>query len=727
MVQPIASPTLAFAEADIRRLCGDREFARGDAYERAGHVLRPTQTGPYGLAGTVRGTWRRRYPVHVVAQGRSLEGTCPCEVEGPCRHVAALLLHWVRKPKAFEQPAGPSAVTPGPSQALTNAVEETAYTQLARLLDRNTVAALRELARARGVALPNRAKPELVAQLATALAAPESVDAALGALSADERRTLDAIHLLSAMGPIMDTALAAAQRALGAGAGKGATETLRARGLVFREDDGTAPWGTYTVPRVVAARLAPLDGFVSEFQGKPDGELAARNPIGIDELLMAVAHELADRDMRRRQGYTPEQGIGPRSPGGNYYYGFSYGALGLANVAAVQHEPRQIVGARLLRAPDLRALARALGLPPAQLAFVTHLMAALGILEGVDRLYARDDRLAELLALPPGERRARLARAWLAIPDWTELADVIGEHGPFWLTFTPTYHAGWLELFYSVIALRRLAARLIGRLPPDRVYDGASFVRLLHALAPDLLNPTDRAGQRLWSFAPHNQPTRQIDPTRPEGWQRIAGELVSAMVLGPLAWLGFVEPVAAPPLAFRVLPAAGALVERELPAAAGTAALSVADDLTVRLPAGADAARHAFLARVGERVGAGAAGVEYRLTAERMHGAFEAGLTGPALIETLEEWAGQRLPKAARDRLHAWWAGYGTVRLYDELTLIELGEDALLPELLAATPLADTLVYQFAPRLVAVDPLLADDLIAQLTRRGYTPRVVEAS
>jgi hypothetical protein len=375
---------------------------------------------------------------------------------------------------------------------------------------------------------------------------------------------------------------------------------------VFREDDGTAPWGVHTVPRVVAARLAPLDGLVSVFQGKPEGVLAVRNPIGMDELLLAIAHELADRDARRRQGYTPEQVVGPRPPGGNYCYGYGYGALGLANVAAVQQNPRQIVGARLLRAADLRALATALGQPPSLLAFATHLMAALGTLEGPDRLHLRDDRLSALLALPPSERRARLARAWLAIPDWTELAHVIGEHGPFWLTFMPSYHGGWLELFSSVIAFRRLAARLIGRLPPDRVYDGASFVAPLHALAPDLLNPMDRAGQRLWSFAPHDHPTRHIDPTKPEGWQRIAGELVSALVLGPLAWLGLVEPVAAPPLAFRVLPTAGALVERDAPADAtpAPALLTVTADLTVRLPAGADAARHASLTRVAERGGA---------------------------------------------------------------------------------------------------------------------------
>jgi hypothetical protein len=35
-------------------------------------------------------------------------------------------------------------------------------------------------------------------------------------------------------------------------------------------------------------------------------------------------------------------------------------------------------------------------------------------------------------------------------------------------------------------------------------------------------------------------------------------------------------------------------------------------------------------------------------------------------------------------------------------------------------------VYQFSPRLLAVDPTAVDGLVAQLTRAGDTPRVVEA-
>jgi hypothetical protein len=65
------------------------------------------------------------------------------------------------------------------------------------------------------------------------------------------------------------------------------------------------------------------------------------------------------------------------------------------------------------------------------------------------------------------------------------------------------------------------------------------------------------------------------------------------------------------------------------------------------------------------------------------------------------------------------------VRLYDELAVIELNDDLLLAELLAATSLDASLIHTFSPRLVAIDAAKADALVAELTRRGYAPRVVE--
>ena len=77
-----------------------------------------------------------------------------------------------------------------------------------------------------------------------------------------------------------------------------------------------------------------------------------------------------------------------------------------------------------------------------------------------------------------------------------------------------------------------------------------------------------------------------------------------------------------------------------------------------------------------------------------------------------------------RSRLERWWASYGSVRLYDELSLVELSQEMLPAEVLAAVPaLRRHLVYAFSPRLLAVEPTAANAVVAELVRLGYAPRV----
>jgi hypothetical protein len=108
-----------------------------------------------------------------------------------------------------------------------------------------------------------------------------------------------------------------------------------------------------------------------------------------------------------------------------------------------------------------------------------------------------------------------------------------------------------------------------------------------------------------------------------------------------------------------------------------------------------------------------------------MQALFDTGTSGPEFVALLSARAGGRLPRVVRATLDRWWQGYGALRLYDDLTVIELGEDILLPELLATTSLPAALLHTFSPRVVAIDPSLADALVAELTARGYAPRVVE--
>jgi hypothetical protein len=137
---------------------------------------------------------------------------------------------------------------------------------------------------------------------------------------------------------------------------------------------------------------------------------------------------------------------------------------------------------------------------------------------------------------------------------------------------------------------------------------------------------------------------------------------------------------------------------------------------------------HSLLTRVGELVSGSAEGLQYQMTAERVQTAFDDGLSGPELLHFLEERSSKRVPRQVHSRIERWWANYGSVRLYDELSLVELSEEILPAEVLAAVPaLRRHLVYAIAPCLLAVEPTAAEAVVAELVRLGYAPRVLEGS
>jgi hypothetical protein len=277
-----------------------------------------------------------------------------------------------------------------------------------------------------------------------------------------------------------------------------------------------------------------------------------------------------------------------------------------------------------------------------------------------------------------------------------------------------------------VVDFRRAVAGLIGRMAPGIWHGVDALVELLSRFSPrPLVQPAYHRPKAAWFV---DRDGTRLSRQTAEGWQRVARAFAEALLGGPLSWLGLVDTAGAPGRvdAFRVRPAAAVLGGRSGALDEEAGELLVGDDLTVLVPPGAaDADTHAWLARLGELAEASAAGLRYRLTAERVQSAFDAGLTGPEMLDFLAAGSRAPLPVGARAAIERWWEGYGAVRLYDEVCLVELGDDFLLPELLAATPLRGWLVHTFSPRLIAVEPAAVDNLVAALARLGHAPRVVE--
>jgi uncharacterized Zn finger protein len=90
---------------NVRRQCGDKNFERGEQYYKNGSIFE-ARIDKQMLKGSCSGSRDTAY--HVTA-GFKKTGigechcTCPVGTNGYCKHIAALLLTWVHRPKLFEQ------------------------------------------------------------------------------------------------------------------------------------------------------------------------------------------------------------------------------------------------------------------------------------------------------------------------------------------------------------------------------------------------------------------------------------------------------------------------------------------------------------------------------------------------------------------------------------------------------------------------------------------------
>ena len=169
--------------------------------------------------------------------------------------------------------------------------------------------------------------------------------------------------------------------------------------------------------------------------------------------------------------------------------------------------------------------------------------------------------------------------------------------------------------------------------------------------------------------------------------------------------------------------AAGVAVEAEAAAVPEDAVSVDAAEMTVTVrPSSIGARAHNLLACIGKLEKATPQRFIYRLSKDVVHEAFESGLTLEDLLRHWEENLAIPLPKAVREELANWWANYGCVRLYENLTVIEFADDFALRELKAGTSLARHIVAEVSPCLVIIPRSSVKPLMEELVGKGYTPK-----
>ena len=486
----------------------------------------------------------------------------------------------------------------------------------------------------------------------------------------------------------------------------------------------------YAVPAAVAQRLGPFVAPAPPLAGAP-APAGAPATAGLDLLqaLLVLVHEaqrraIPPRPRERHPATGPRADVDPRvAP--------SYWSI-LAPSGTTRPAGSPYRQARLTPIPPMlgqeerERLAGLIGRSPDFVTFVLHVAFTLEIVDTTDRLTVQPTLVQTLCDLPPGIRR-QMYQATLAAPQYLgELRQLFDRDGSLELHCYLGYFGQTSPLLNQAAHLRNLLVRIVTKLPPNVWYDYAQFRERLRRWAPFQSLPLSFAqigagGRPLWWIADSAQPEQPLDLQAPDGWQRLYGRFVDAVFAGVLAWIGLIDLDAGATglRAFRVRPeeeAAGTEAARLLPEA----------DMTVQVPAGPAAPGvYAILERAGDLVLASPQRLRYRLTPQRTRDLFDTGVDGPTLRQLLEQWCGRPLPAAMRTAIDRWWAGYGRVRLYDDLTLIELADDYLLSELLRTTSLAKSIIHTFSPRLIAVEPQAVDALMAELTRAGHLPSVAE--
>ena len=648
---------------------------------------------------------------------------------------------------------------PAPSQPaqrpdwLDSGVQQRRQASLAALqawLETYRMEDLRALAAERGWTVRGTRKADVAHQVAEALAAPAEVTRALSQLSALQRYALAAVAVAGgrsrASGEDIGRVVDYWKKGLRSQQIDRLVADLIKRGLVgLREDELSGDLVPY-VPRALAQSMPPL--LADHLPHSPDLPPTARDadvrladPSAFLRALMQVLVRLDQARLPLRPP-MPRPAIEHR----------------LTHLKGWDYDPAEL--GRLYREDRLRFTGLGLTVPPpppplsdevtAQLAplvgdaprleFAYALLLAAGIILPGSPLTAWDEVKEVFLRQTEPTQLGSLARVYFGMTTWTEVWPLLRSRVALKLLRNPNgFGAAQLtpaRLLGEFAGYRALVLHTLAWLPDNEWLPLADLLALFRVVWPGLAPPTidfyyrAQPQQGAWHFTWNGKP---VGKESGEAWNGVHAGFILTMLTGPLHWLGLAD------LAYRdgepTLVRLHGLadlywdrVERLESGTAAEAAEAAPVDLTVHgqtievNPARLTVEGHALLDRVAHLEQAQPFRFVYRLDAATVHRAFEQGATLAELEERWQAAFGGPMAESVRARLAEWWAGYGRVRLYRDVSIIEFGDDFALAEMKAVSSLEKLMIAEISPRLVVIPKDAVAQLQAELQKAGYTPR-----
>ena len=581
--------------------------------------------------------------------------------------------------------------------------------ELTHALTGVTVQTLRGAAKLWGWPLRGTSKADLVEQMIGYLGDAGRMSAALQVVRADDR---EALSWLAGMGHCRDAAkeLQAVMahgsgRQLSQKAGSTLLQRLGERCLIF-----TDAFDAHFVPGLYLEWLPFVEGSRLLYGGEPR-PLA---PFTLADLNQHVEHLLAAVEADRPAVVAP-------GPTATPYY------------SATSRAGETIVARRGLVSPEM--LARWGYAAPADrhlAGFLLEVLLGSGLFQVVTqvadrRLALASQGLAAWQELTPMERLWRLRQKWFEEPRqstptvsaWDELDLTLPAVSAY--SLRQTYAWATPEQLHSLVArLRTWLLGLVRALRPDTWQSVEQLVNLVYQLRRDPFQ-LDSAlpGWRWYHANAHVEPSQMAFDV----WRETYGKLIEAWLVGPATWLALVEVGYAGerPIAFRVQ---GHVPAGEVTALPPDALRFPVPEQAVLKNGWQTAELRLILRRIAAEAARDRETTTFSLGPDAFRGSLAAGLSADSITADFAA-TGFPLPAATAARLYDWQAKAGRHQLYDNLAVIEFGEDMHPSEVSAIVALAAGVLYPVAPRcLVALNPDAVPALVDDLRRRGYTPQVL---
>lgn len=374
----------------------------------------------------------------------------------------------------------------------------------------------------------------------------------------------------------------------------------------------------------------------------------------------------------------------------------------------------------------------------AKLEFFYHLLLATGLIQPGSPVTVWQEVKTAFMSCSESKQWAVLTQAYFGLVTWSEVWEYIRATPELAVKRVgQTHYFKPIHLQTTLLNMRQVVLRVLACLPENEWIAFDVFCYLMRAVWPKVETvplPGHYLAANVWFFSKNG---RSLDPTAPASWDLVQGEFIYQILTGPLHWLGLADVCLDDKkiVAFQLHGLANLywdMVEvPTLPETAVSPTVTPAPTLTAeghRLlinPTTLSAPAHTFLGKICQLKETTPQQFVYQLDIHAVHTVFEAGTTLSQLQEEWQTALATPIPPSFADALAAWWQGYGQVRLYENASLIELGDDYALTEMKSITSLNKFLIAEISPRLVLIPESAIPVLTAELEKAGYTPKKEE--